>query len=631
MSNQKALARKSTLTNTETQDNQFKGLGFAVQKKSDIETHKSDLNTQLKQAKSFGHSITKLAGQEGCGASPQTRGLSIQAKSINISPNLNTVIQKGSSGTVASQHNSQEDSQTSEIAQIEPNYDLIHMLKQNNWNWFNLKEKFAYKKENETNDEYNRNLNIMTKLVEQRGKLVKRISEDTIEKIKQDHKNQKDENLDIEALQPGSQTPTSDIDITFQISGHPEYEYELVKKFNEIFMEEYKVTPGVMLDTNAYTSGFMPTDDLDKKFLYKDKFERQSADERLLINEAKVQKHRIQLALSFLPIRQHFGNGNDPQKTWDDFKEKTSDELERYLEDAASKNKTNAVDIRLHLVSPALSDVDAIFKETDELYSDTQKEIKTKKEGQDLDSQVKSDIENDSKSKDLHLDTQAKDALYVDSLQKVSDILKKLKANAKSLNEPNSEKREQVLKERAKLIIEFEKEQGKALIYANEAYFSGGAAYHVVKGMQGGTDVNLGRQQKMQSLLMNIGYKLQHFKHKNDNNGRGRALIDTSKYGQRVSDLALAQNAKSEEAENNLLSNISEESKQILNNEITLVTSYKKGEMHKTPTAKEDAAVKDFPDMTMNKVETAFLEIARKTLGPYYWDKFKTKGRLWEI
>jgi Domain of unknown function (DUF4157) len=80
MSNQKALARKSTLTNTETQENQFEGRGFAVQKKSDIQTQKSDLNTQLKQAKSFGHSITKLAGQQSSSASPQTNGLSIQAK-----------------------------------------------------------------------------------------------------------------------------------------------------------------------------------------------------------------------------------------------------------------------------------------------------------------------------------------------------------------------------------------------------------------------------------------------------------------------------------------------------------------------------------------------------------------------
>jgi hypothetical protein len=80
MTNQKAQARKSRLTNTEAQENQFEGRGFAVQKKSDTHTQKSDLNTLLLQAKTFGHSISKLAGQESSSASPQTSGLSIQAK-----------------------------------------------------------------------------------------------------------------------------------------------------------------------------------------------------------------------------------------------------------------------------------------------------------------------------------------------------------------------------------------------------------------------------------------------------------------------------------------------------------------------------------------------------------------------
>ena len=80
MSNQKSLDKKSTSTNTATQENQFKGRGFAVQKKSDIGARKPNLNTQLLQAKSFGHSISKLSGQENSGASPQTGGLSIQPK-----------------------------------------------------------------------------------------------------------------------------------------------------------------------------------------------------------------------------------------------------------------------------------------------------------------------------------------------------------------------------------------------------------------------------------------------------------------------------------------------------------------------------------------------------------------------
>lgn len=57
MSTQTLLQKKSTSTNTPTQDNQFEGRGFAVQNKS--YTHKSDLNTQLKQVDRYGHKLSK--------------------------------------------------------------------------------------------------------------------------------------------------------------------------------------------------------------------------------------------------------------------------------------------------------------------------------------------------------------------------------------------------------------------------------------------------------------------------------------------------------------------------------------------------------------------------------------------
>ncbi len=61
MITQTLLQKKSTSTNTATQDNQFKNRGFVVQNKSDI--HKSNLNTQLKQAKRFGHSISQMKSE----------------------------------------------------------------------------------------------------------------------------------------------------------------------------------------------------------------------------------------------------------------------------------------------------------------------------------------------------------------------------------------------------------------------------------------------------------------------------------------------------------------------------------------------------------------------------------------
>ncbi|MEH1930296.1 eCIS core domain-containing protein [Nostoc sp.] len=61
MSTQKLLQKKSTSTDTATSDNQFEGRGFAVQSKSD--NQQSDLNTQLKQAKRFGHSISQMKSE----------------------------------------------------------------------------------------------------------------------------------------------------------------------------------------------------------------------------------------------------------------------------------------------------------------------------------------------------------------------------------------------------------------------------------------------------------------------------------------------------------------------------------------------------------------------------------------
>ncbi|MBD2212729.1 DUF4157 domain-containing protein [Nostoc linckia FACHB-104] len=73
MSTQQLLQKKSksTSTNTATIDNQFEGRGFAVQSKS--ETQQADLNTQLKQAKRFGHSITQMKSEQTAQPSKQNQ------------------------------------------------------------------------------------------------------------------------------------------------------------------------------------------------------------------------------------------------------------------------------------------------------------------------------------------------------------------------------------------------------------------------------------------------------------------------------------------------------------------------------------------------------------------------------
>lgn len=69
MTTQKLLQKKSSSTNNATLDNQFEGRGFGVQSKSD--TQQPDLNTQLKQAKRFGHSITQMKSEQTAPSSKQ--------------------------------------------------------------------------------------------------------------------------------------------------------------------------------------------------------------------------------------------------------------------------------------------------------------------------------------------------------------------------------------------------------------------------------------------------------------------------------------------------------------------------------------------------------------------------------
>lgn len=86
MSTQTLLQKKSTPTNTASLDNQFEGRGFAVQNKSDTHTQKPDLNTQLKQAKRFGHSISQMKSEQTAQPSKQNQANSSSSGSRTSMP-----------------------------------------------------------------------------------------------------------------------------------------------------------------------------------------------------------------------------------------------------------------------------------------------------------------------------------------------------------------------------------------------------------------------------------------------------------------------------------------------------------------------------------------------------------------
>lgn len=62
MSTQQLLQKKSSSSSTATLNNQFDNRGFSVQKKSDPQ--QSNLTTQFKQAKQFGHNISQMKSDQ---------------------------------------------------------------------------------------------------------------------------------------------------------------------------------------------------------------------------------------------------------------------------------------------------------------------------------------------------------------------------------------------------------------------------------------------------------------------------------------------------------------------------------------------------------------------------------------
>lgn len=486
-------------------------------------------------------------------------------------------------------------------------------------NWFKFKDELAYldKSKNESKEIYEMKLASMEMVLQYRQKFVDDLLKLTIEAVSKEIAETVNPFTaqDIKAVALGSVTPTSDYDITFEIPSHPHLEYKCVKYFNEAFLKKQGVNSGVLFDTNVYTSGFMPTDG-GGGLKYKDKvlptkFTDLTEKEKSLVRTAKVNKHQTQLALSIVSIAQAL-----TPEVWATFEKDTPLIVADYL----NKNlKTDSKEHKVKLLKEAVTDVREILKKASDYKRQTDNMLERKK------NQLSSSVSD----KD-HLEAQAKDSLYVEALETVSLQLEALNLNAQALEKATGSEREQLIKDRATLITRFEEVQGKALIYANEAYYSGGAAVHVVKGMQGGGGIELGRQQKMQSLLMNLGYKIQHFEHQYEEHGLGRALVGTSKYGDRVGNIIRAPKEFEEGLAEDLNESIGDltNPREVLHLESVLIRDFKKDDItYPTPSDKEDAAEKYFKEMGIETLSpeiflTSFLQMATQSLAPFYLDKY---------
>lgn len=522
-------------------------------------------------------------------------------------------------------------------------------------NWFKLKEELGYlKKGKEDSAVYEMKLAALEKLLQYRQKIVDSLLAETKKVVYQQiidrTKSKTFKAKDVVAFALGSTTPTSDYDVTFEIRDYPQYEYLCVKYFNETFLRRFGVNSGMLFDTNVYTAGFMPvTNPETGKLEYKDTFNpfgkssELPLSERKVLTDAKRRKHQQELALSLASVVQYLKTN----KAIRALRIETISSVKTHLsslkvpsEITWEGKKWNSADIERELLDVAIKDIGQVFllaqRYADEV-AGTVEHILGRAPEQ----------ENNAPE---HQEAQIKDALYVRTLEKVSVLLEQIQETKEAIIVAKKEGQEvpHLFDKRAKLILEFKEEQGKALMYANEAYFSGGAALHVVKGMQGGGSLKLSRQQKMQSMLMNIGYQLQHFDEQEEHHGLGRAIIGTSKYGQRVSNLSQRTSLEEQQIHKSIsgirrLSSLPDgtlnlegddgfDLNEFMEFQNDIVTNYKKGDLeYPTPTSKDEAAVqvlrerfKGKPDNVIkSSILQTFSRSASRIMGAYYAGKYE--------
>ncbi|BDD04279.1 hypothetical protein [Aureibacter tunicatorum] len=524
------------------------------------------------------------------------------------------------------------------------------------FNWFKLKEHLAYEQFAATPEEYAERVDTMRGFLAFREVVVDSLLVETlewlarsafgaagevhIEKIMRgeektgyqlDYNGQK-----VIASAPGSQALTSDYDITFIVPNFEECEIDAVHYFNDRFRKKWKgKASGVVFDTNVYTSGFMSD-------FAQTKHKSQFAHHIQMYDQFRMKKHILQMALSFLPIRQYFSEREDEGigRGWKVFKGATKVNLKAYMDGHLNEGEEFMV---FKVVDREL---DEIFNMTQVLHAETMGKLAAQKKQIERRYPEKS-FKLISK---IQLNSLAGDELYEHELVRVRELIVERRKLLKDLERMRlkmfrSRKIESLLDKLQSNLMEFELCQGRALVYANEAYYNAGAATHVVKGMQSGGEVELGRQKQMQSLLMNIGYKLQHFEHHLEEGGFGRALVNTAKYGQRVRDVVMrgSEGFKTpfkkvegtDEFFDPKLYEALDEDLELLDIEERLIKSYKKSKTLVSPSAKEAAAAKDFHfegsvGLTHKGVERHYMHMAQNVLGPYYLDKFSRKGlRLW--
>lgn len=434
----------------------------------------------------------------------------------------------------------------------------------------------------------------------------------------------------LTAFAAGSTTPTSDYDISFTAAGMPEYESDAVSIFNNAFREAWGGrSSGVVFDTNVYSSGFMPqtvagTSEKKDKWVGTGEGGVETEEDKANYAAGKLAKHRTQLAFSLLPIRQHFGSDDG---AWTDF----CDELLNQVFDDVASGSTPEFAMSVQ------SDLDAVVELVADFYESTESAVAERKEEMAADLRKRNPKMSEGDF-DLNLTALAKDTLYEDTLADIREILKDVQSL--QLRIATSDDPGKLQREYGEKVAEWHRRQGEALVYANEAYFSGGPVKHVVLGMQGGGNIQLSRQEQMQSLLMNIGYKLAHYEHHDEEHGAGRATYSTAKYGERIGHLALDPEdrlttksgdtkavAKKWDKDVALFTKLSDEEREFLTDEIRIIHDIKKSPRFTQPGQGDEASAEVAKKRGEGTPpEELLLSIAKKSVAPFYLSKWEEGG-----
>ncbi|MEA5597121.1 hypothetical protein [Rivularia sp. UHCC 0363] len=307
----------------------------------------------------------------------------------------------------------------------------------------------------------------------------------------------------LKDIAPGSTDLTSDYDVTFDGGENKSLESKAVKEFNKLFRERWGKESGTIFDTNVYTTGHMPTGK-DKEEKEKDKGRTQWQ----MTKEGEKKSDKLLDEMALLKIRR-----NMSQSQW----EKYQKNMLNGIKDKNTKKET-----------------EARLKKAEQLHQESQKEFKNKisklsKEHKSLLNKLKSKLKN-KKNQDTEM--AANNQLYESYLTKGEENLTELEALRTEVEKQQIRTKEQA-KKLDDLTLKLQEMRSKALVFANEAYHTGGAVEHVVLNQQMKQGISINNNQYLQSINEQTGFAVEQI---NDHKNMGMALWKSSKYVDRLCD-----------------------------------------------------------------------------------------------